>query len=240
MSASITDGDLFATALLYAGYVGVQPISVTWQHGEAADPDVEESYYEAYSTELDGRDEPLTMIASNGIAHAVVFPELGNSYFQGEYDEYVADLFDLDDNADPIDEGDWDRLFGASPAYSGAEGPAMSYLYPLDAVSQNPIEAAYRLRRLPLCVVERDDTWGLALTGGGQDLSWEIAAAYMLLDQLPPAHFADLPGMAGRGSSEADRQIIAACLRSLATVAEQATRKAGFLAQSAKMWAARA
>lgn len=239
MSALITDGDLLAEPL-YPTYIGVTPISVSWQRGEVADPDDEETYFESYAAEVDGRDEPLTMIASDGIAHAVVFPELGNSYFHGEYDEYVDDLHVHDEIAEPIDEGAWNRLFDASPAYSGAEGPAINYLYPLDAVEQDPIEAAYRLRRLPLCVVERDGNWGLALTGGGQDLSWEIASAYMLLGYLPPADFADLPGMAGRGSSDADRQIIAACLRSFAVLAEQATRKAGFLAQSAAGWAARA
>jgi hypothetical protein len=97
------------------------------------------------------------------------------------------------------------------------EAPMMSYFYPL--AIDDPEQAARALVDLPVCVVSVDGTTGLALTGGGMDLSWEICEAYMLLGSLPPVHFADLPGIAGRGTSERDRWIVAGCLRSCGVAA---------------------
>lgn len=74
--------------------------------------------------------------------------------------------------------------------------------------------AARAIADLPLCVVELDDEMGLALTGGGMDLRWEICEAYTRLGLLPPVDMCELPGMADRGESEGDRYIIAACKRS--------------------------
>ena len=100
----------------------------------------------------------------------------------------------------------------------------MNYWYPLndlyqirqilrDAHALGPHAAAIAIVDLPLCVVRVNDAWGLALTGGGMDLSWEIAAAYVALGYLPPTHFR-LPAMCGRGSSARDRFIISAYRRS--------------------------
>jgi len=76
-------------------------------------------------------------------------------------------------------------------------------------------EAAAHLYDLPLCIVEffgeKLFEYGLALTGGGMDFSWEVCEAYIRLGHLPPTHFARLPDMANRGNSERDRKIIAAC-----------------------------
>jgi hypothetical protein len=67
-----------------------------------------------------------------------------------------------------------------------------------------------------LCVIKlRDGQTGLALTGGGMDLSWEICEAFVKLGFYPPAHFARLPKMAGRGEDKHDRRIIAKCRESL-------------------------
>ena len=59
------------------------------------------------------------------------------------------------------------------------------------------------------------------------NLAWEICEAFMLLGFLPPLHFCDLPGMAGRGASAKDRWIIAGCLKScvIAVRWAQATAK---------------
>lgn len=94
------------------------------------------------------------------------------------------------------------------------DGPMMSYYYPLPDGFRNWGEhpfprdeyaAADALRDVPLCVVRIDgDGYGLALTGGGMDLSWEIAEAFALLGYLPPVHFADLPGMAGKFPTPAE------------------------------------
>jgi hypothetical protein len=76
-----------------------------------------------------------------------------------------------------------------------AEGPMMNYWYPCDI--RDPEEAARTIADLPLCVVQVGDDYGLALTGGGMDLSWAICEAFVLLGFYPPTHFADLPRMAG-------------------------------------------
>lgn len=83
-----------------------------------------------------------------------------------------------------------------------AEGPQMNYAYPLPREIKDREAATRALAGLPLCLVliEPLDLWALALTGGGQDLSYEIAEGYVRLGYFPPAHFARLPRMAGRGS----------------------------------------
>jgi hypothetical protein len=93
------------------------------------------------------------------------------------------------------------------------EGPMMNYWYPADIDDQEA--AAMKLVDLPLCVVEVHGETGLALTGGGMDLSWEICEAYVELGLYPPAHFCRLPGMAGRGKSERDVRILRACRESI-------------------------
>lgn len=96
-------------------------------------------------------------------------------------------------------------------------GPMMNYYYECPGLDGTEAE---KLVNLPLCLIQLNDgsereDWGLALTGGGQDLSWEICEAYALLGFLPPLHFCDLPRMAGRGKSERDLAIINACRRSV-------------------------
>jgi hypothetical protein len=91
-------------------------------------------------------------------------------------------------------------------------GPMMGCCYPLpkphcglsDTWGWNTDDAS-KLDDLPLCIVEFDtDTYGLALTGGGMDLSWEICEAFMRLRFLPPVHF-EPPAMAGKPDNEVDR-----------------------------------
>lgn len=94
---------------------------------------------------------------------------------------------------------------------SGDDGPMMSYYYELPT---DPSDAAIaELVELPVCVVYIDGEPGLALTGGGMDLSWEICEAFMRLGYLPPLHFAGLPAIAGRGTSKDDLAIGRACER---------------------------
>lgn len=91
------------------------------------------------------------------------------------------------------------------------EGPMMSYWYPCPMVDE--MEAARVLADLPLCVVKVDGETGLALTGGGMDLSWEICEAYTRLGYLPPIHYAGrLPRMADT-YDEGKRRVIAAAKR---------------------------
>lgn len=108
-----------------------------------------------------------------------------------------------------------------------AEGPQMNYWYPV-TFPGNMSDAARLIADLPLCVVTVDGKEGIALTGGGMDLSWEICEAYMRLECAPPYHFAsDLPDMSGR--LDARRlAVLAACDRSIAILAswvENATER---------------
>jgi hypothetical protein len=100
---------------------------------------------------------------------------------------------------------------------SPSEGPMMSCFYPVDIDLES---AAEKLVDLPLCAVSVNGKTGLALTGGGMDLSWEICEAFMILGMLPPVHF-ELPGISGRGTSEKDKWIIAGCRAALQTVVER-------------------
>lgn len=123
---------------------------------------------------------------------------------------------------------DLDRETECGGHCGSAEGPMMNYFYPLPTYRGAASEDAKKLAHLPLCIVEflgddveDDERYGLALTGGGMDLSWEICEAFMRLGYLPPVHFAgQLPEMAGRGTSKRDRWIIAGCQRSLRSTKE--------------------
>lgn len=145
------------------------------------------------------------------------FGQLDNKPVDFDWSEGYAEKWEFweatdSDDAPPVVLKSWDNN---TDHYF--EGPMMSYYYPLADFDGDPGDAAESIRDLPLCVVriEERDEYGLALTGGGMDLSWEICEAFMRLGFLPPVHFCELPQMAGRGTSARDRKIIAACRRSL-------------------------
>ncbi len=102
--------------------------------------------------------------------------------------------------------------------YLYAEGPMMNYMYPIrwDRVGSGE-RAALALIDLPLCLVhlEKEEEFFLALTGGGMDLKWQIAEAYMVLGYLPPTHFSRLPDMAGKKLNSRNRWILSGMRASL-------------------------
>lgn len=114
----------------------------------------------------------------------------------------------------------------------GAEGPMMNYYYPLPSHGSFSESDAAKLEGLPLCLVnfheqygdhyEGDSDlpeWALALTGGGMDLSWQIAEAHMRLGYMPPLFTCNLPRMAGMDyTSPLNAWIIAGCKRSAEAV----------------------
>lgn len=73
-----------------------------------------------------------------------------------------------------------------------AEGPMMNFYWPLTHwLNTDPYDVAERLRHLNVCLVkiettDEDPLWALALTGGGMDLSWSIASAFIACGFLPP------------------------------------------------------
>jgi hypothetical protein len=112
-----------------------------------------------------------------------------------------------------------------------AEGPMMNYWYPVKI--QDAADAARELINLPLCVVEVDGETGLALTGGGMDLSWEICEAFILLGHQPPLHFCDLPRQ--YEVNDRRRSIINAAMKSAVIAARQANYVAERLAERYEM-----
>lgn len=106
---------------------------------------------------------------------------------------------------------------------TGFTGPMMNCVWPL-VTGDFDEETAAKLIDLPLCLVEVGGAVGLALTGGGMDLSWEIAKAYMVLGYLPPATL-DLPGFAGREfTTPAYVNVIQACWKSQQAMIDRAAR----------------
>lgn len=100
--------------------------------------------------------------------------------------------------------------------------PMMNYWYPLPNSFERdigPEKAADILAKSPLNLTliydNEADEYGLTLTGGGMDLSWDICEAYMRLGYLPPAHFCDLPNFAGMKLTRRVKWVLAGCRRSL-------------------------
>jgi hypothetical protein len=104
--------------------------------------------------------------------------------------------------------------------------PMMNYYYPLPNDFEEDMKDKFgdewrskikdKLVTTTVVRFEDDDKYALALTGGGMDLSWEICESFINLGYLPPAHFCDLPRMAGKSmDDESNRKIVLACLRSL-------------------------
>ena len=176
------------------------------------------TYAEAFDFEHE--DETFPMVARNGYAAGVIVD--GRVFTESEIDEEIetaeADAEDIkrDPDIDP-DVIAWRARLAAlnaaqddSPSQWGAEGPMMNYFYPVSDYTPGDMEEwAAKITDLPLCVVEIDGERGLALTGGGMDLSWEIAEAFIRLGYYPPT-WIDLPAMSGRGESEKDRAIASA------------------------------
>ena len=111
---------------------------------------------------------------------------------------------------------DVDRRSACGGVVEGAPGPAMNYLWPLaTGCTGSAQEAAAAIVDMPLCVVTdgNGEVEGLALTGGGMDLSWSIAEAYMWLGYLPPLVI-ELPRMAD-SFDERKKWIIAGMRRSI-------------------------
>jgi len=67
------------------------------------------------------------------------------------------------------------------------EGPMRSFYWPLGTLLSLGDEdrTASAMRDLSVCLVKVDDTYGIALTGGGMDLSWHLAAAAVAAGFLP-------------------------------------------------------
>jgi hypothetical protein len=77
----------------------------------------------------------------------------------------------------------------------------MAYAYPVDTMDYDDAAAFNLVHGVHGCVSAVSlpgGGFGLALTGGGMDLSWQICDAFVAAGYLPPFHFCrGLPTMAG-------------------------------------------
>lgn len=216
---------------LYVQCIDVTSVHTDWEDLYAREGNEGYGYWEAFAPPFELSSGKEVTLVTNGFDLLCIGDDATDQLF-------VADGSELDDEELceelNITEEDLDRLRDVDMAMY-AEGPMMNYRYPLgdrpDRIGgfSSPIsaaEAAFRLRNLPLVVVEVDGDAALTLSGGGMDLSWEINEAFIRLGYLPPIAF-ELPGMAGRGESELDRYIIKARTRAIEVKIGQLQRDLG-------------
>lgn len=199
---------------------------------EALDSDSEPQWWDSTITNhtgWDGVEHTVTIISDRFGATVAVFLADGtriNNDVLDDPSDYIAEHSDEDDSPLPgtLSEADLDALFAME---FEVEGPMMSYWYSLQTTSSpygasvvahggDQIDAAYRLHRTSLCVVEVDGTYGLALTGGGMDLTWDIVRAFASLGYLPPVAFCRPPGF-----FQTDTDYLLAAMRRAVEVRQQ-------------------
>lgn len=167
-------------------------ITVDWQelygedcdgftHAEPLDRDTLAEYMEDEITDevLAKAGVPETVVAINGIV------------VMDDYEDAIHDVVDL--------------FIETYVQLDCCEGPMMNYVYPLESIDTLGLESAANLPG-SICLVQFSDgnqdrglpEFGLALTGGGMDLSWCIAGAYVALGFRPPSGVvSNLPRFAG-------------------------------------------
>lgn len=151
---------------------------------------------------------------------AIVYPD-PDHWTDEQCVEYASDEGIEDDDHDDMREVIREHLL------ENPDEPMMSYYYPLPRSEERDpgeLQAILAVQAGPVVCVLVNGRPVLALSGGGMDLSWEICEAFIVLGYCPPAHFCDLPAMAGRGESERDKRIVRACVNSLEVQARWAMR----------------
>jgi hypothetical protein len=143
---------------------------------------------------------------------------------------------------------DWDIPFSLTEEEEQNEefNPMMNYFYPLpnfeDQKRYRELDNGYikdavdEAGSLTLVKKLKYDEYGLALTGGGMDLSWDICRGYINLGYLPPLHFCeDLPEESGEDYNKPrNRIVLEACKRSAKMVEDNAKRALAKLNQDYK------
>jgi len=129
---------------------------------------------------------------------------------------------DLPEDPDERKEAIEEWLEDIQPEIRDSNLPAMNYYYPLPA-SYGPEDAAKITGCLTIVNFTEENTYGLALVGGGQDLSWEICETFMELGYLPPLHFIDLPHMAGYTATKKRLWILAGAKQAVKTKEDELT-----------------
>lgn len=215
-TATTTATDLDITGLYFPR--GNDSRDVDWS--EATDEHGDTAYVCAEAFDFEHEGETFPMVALDYYAEAVIVDgrvcdreDIENEITDAEADAEEAGR-DVDTDPAVVT---WNARRDALDAAQddsvsswGADGPMMNYFYPVSDYTPGDMrDWAAKVADLPVCVVEIGDERGLALTGGGMDLSWGIAEAYVRLGYYPPV-WLDLPAMSGRGESAKDRAIASA------------------------------
>lgn len=132
----------------------------------------------------------------------VIHPEITESVLdehgEGWREHFAGEEYDSDEDrlTAAIDE------FPCSDAYHewiDSYYPIMNYAYPVTLRHNADLPSlATKIEAMAGCVtlVEVDEQCYLALTGGGMDLSWNICAAFIACNLMPPLKYLDgLPAM---------------------------------------------
>lgn len=129
-----------------------------------------------------------------------------------ECDQCGAPIVNLDDHA-----GDCSDFGETGSLDLGADGPTSSTFYPCEI--EDDVVAARALADLSLCVVtlnvDDDPETGIALTGGGMDMTWELVEGYMRLGHYPPVLLCNLPRFSGMTATRTNMHIVAGCRKTL-------------------------
>jgi len=163
-------------------------------------------------------DQPGRMVCEDGCKDGIIYDAVGNgtecSTCDGDgymdcnckSEDYPNGQIECEEcnGEGNVESDDPDRWF-----------PMMNCFYPITDRLELPEKPWEVLECTTIVDIEGMDGYALALTGGGMDLSWEICRSFVNLGLLPPVHFAKLPRMGGRGTSERDKQLLRACLYSL-------------------------
>lgn len=131
----------------------------------------------------------------DNLADLVVVPEVSLA----DLEEFSFSPADLRDEGHDVPEDEEEAFAYARSKFEESDEfddwkqgftPLMSVLWPCSIPSIEQAAAAFRRENLACTVVAGDvhgyQTSGIALTGGGMDLSDHIAAAYVLCGQTPP------------------------------------------------------
>ena len=216
---------------LHVSTVDVKPIDIDWNPdhgGEYVDEEDRPQWWQVIDYERD--DDTFELVTQNGQVVAIALDNCNYKFNDWAWyvDNYTSEeTGELEDSAPLQGKDEFDALFEVEPYQWGGEGPMMNYWYPIEEDAGeysrfDPVWAAVKITDEPLCVVLVDDKYGLALTGGGMDLSWNVCRAFMKVGKLPPAHFSDLPAFAEEWSETKDL-VVAGMRRSLEWMRDQMT-----------------
>jgi hypothetical protein len=177
------------------------------------------SYAETFDFEDtgdDGTGVTQTVVYVRGLGPVAIVVD-GEAITTSEIDERFQQA-----DADNVDEVEaqcvqWRAVIDRAQESSYlAEGPMMAWYWVVeddaDSFDEDRLaKMAGLITDLPLCVVWIDGTLGLALTGGGMDLSWHIAEAFIRLGWFPPSSLT-LPNFDYRNDDTACREVIVRAL----------------------------